>query len=155
MNKEPQRPPRLSTVFQKYDPPLFFVTFGTFNRIPVLADPAVHDRFIRFGKEAAGRGTAIGRYVIMPDHIHLFIRPAREQRLGRTIGFLKQSLSAALKQNGERAPHWQPGFFDHLIRSPQSASEKWEYVRQNPVRAGLVERPDEWPYCGEIVPIRY
>jgi hypothetical protein len=42
------------------------------------------------------------------------------------------------------------GIFDHLIRHSESYSEKWEYVRQNPVRAGLVNDPDKWPWQGEI-----
>jgi hypothetical protein len=42
-------------------------------------------------------------------------------------------------------------FFDHLIRHSESYAEKWEYVRQNPVRARLVKDPDEWPWQGEIV----
>ncbi len=155
MNKGSKRPPRLITIFQKYDPPLFFVTFGTFNRKPVLANALIHKQFVRFGKKSFEHGTAIGNYVIMPNHIHFFIRPARDQKLGLTIGFLKQSLSAALNRNRIAPPHWQPGFFDHLLRSAKSYSEKWDYVYQNPVRAGQVERPEDWPYCGEIVPIRY
>ena len=42
-------------------------------------------------------------------------------------------------------------FFDHLIRHGESYAQKWEYVRQNPVRAGLVHLADEWPWQGEIV----
>src|SRR4029077_13534604 len=48
---------------------------------------------------------------------------------------------------------WQPGFFDHVLRNDESYSQKWEYVRENPVRAGLVVRADEWPYQGELVVI--
>jgi len=48
---------------------------------------------------------------------------------------------------------WQPGFFDHVLRSDESYVQKWKYVRDNPVRANLVELWDQWPYQGEIVPI--
>lgn len=41
---------------------------------------------------------------------------------------------------------WQEGCFDRLLRSDESLSEKWEYLRQNPVRAGLVHKPGDWPY---------
>jgi hypothetical protein len=41
---------------------------------------------------------------------------------------------------------WQEGCFDRLLRSDESLSEKWEYLRQNPVRAGLVNDPEDWPY---------
>jgi hypothetical protein len=41
---------------------------------------------------------------------------------------------------------WQPGSFDRLLRSDESAEQKWQYIRQNPVRAGLVQEWSEWPY---------
>ncbi len=47
-------------------------------------------------------------------------------------------------------PLWQARFFDHLLRTPESHSEKWEYIRNNPVRAGLVKQPDDWPFQGFI-----
>jgi hypothetical protein len=51
----------------------------------------------------------------------------------------------------KRAWRWQHGFHDHRFRTPESESRKWEYVCLNPVRAGLVKRPEEWPYGGEIL----
>ncbi len=50
---------------------------------------------------------------------------------------------------------WQAGFFDHVLRSSESYGEKWEYVRMNPVRAGLAARPEDWPYAGEIEALRW
>jgi hypothetical protein len=41
---------------------------------------------------------------------------------------------------------WQEGCFDRLLRSDESLSDKWEYLRQNPVRAGLVANPEDWPF---------
>jgi len=45
---------------------------------------------------------------------------------------------------------WQDGFHDHKFRTPESESRKWEYVCLNPVRYGLVQRPEAWPFGGEI-----
>jgi len=50
----------------------------------------------------------------------------------------------------KRAWRWQDGFHDHKFRTPESESRKWEYVCLNPVRYGLVKRPEEWPFGGEI-----
>ena len=50
-------------------------------------------------------------------------------------------------------PLLQRGFFDHLIRNTESYAQKWDYVRENPVRAGLVSRREDWPFQGEIVEI--
>jgi len=59
------------------------------------------------------------------------------------------------------APHWRSEaalagrLFDHLLHSYESYSQKWEYVRMNPVRAKLCETPEAWPYQGEIVRIPF
>jgi putative transposase len=45
---------------------------------------------------------------------------------------------------------WQEEFFDHVLRSSESYSQKWDYVKENPVRAGLVKRSDDWRFQGEI-----
>jgi putative transposase len=50
-----------------------------------------------------------------------------------------------------KSPLWQPGFFDHALRNDESYIQKWEYVRENPVRGGLVSLADDWPYQGEFV----
>jgi len=50
----------------------------------------------------------------------------------------------------KRALRWQEGYHDHKFRTPETESRKWEYVCLNPVRYGLVKRPEEWPYGGEI-----
>ena|ERR1700730_3627460 len=144
----PDRPPRLDFVFQKYDPPLYFVTFNTYRRQQLLANHAVHARLIEFANEGAARGISIGRYVIMPDHVHLFVRGTRDYPLTQWMRLLKRKLSKGIALP---LPHWQKGFFDHLIRHSESYSQKWEYVWQNPVRAGLVASPEQWPWQGEIV----
>lgn len=94
---------------------------------------------------------AVGRYVLMPDHLHLFVTGPGEFVLGRWIGTLKRLLAANAPQASR--PFWQRGFFDHVLRSSESYSQKWDYVLQNPVRGGLVRTADEWPFAGEIVVI--
>jgi REP element-mobilizing transposase RayT len=56
-------------------------------------------------------------------------------------------------RSDKKSPFWQPGFFDHVLRNDESYTQKWKYVRENPVRAGLVSRADDWPYQGEFVVI--
>jgi len=63
---------------------------------------------------------------------------------------LKQALAKHIAL-AESAPIWQRGFFDHVLRNDESYGKKWNYVQNNPVRAGLVSNADEWPYSGEIV----
>jgi REP element-mobilizing transposase RayT len=82
---------------------------------------------------------AVGRYVIMPDHVHLFVRGDYNFRLDAWIGALKQVLAKADMLSRAKGQVRQEGFFDHLLRTNESYSQKWNYVRENPVRAGLVK----------------
>ena len=154
-NRYPQRPPRIAP-FRKFNPPLYFVTFCTFDRNPILANPAFHEYFVSHMTRKSSEGIVCGEYVVMPDHLHLFLRiDPHRYALGKTIGFIKQALSKPLKDAGHATPHWQPGFFDHILRSADSYSEKWEYVRNNPARAGLVADAGDWAFHGVISSIRY
>jgi len=92
----------------------------------------------------------------MPNHVHLFVAlPAEGITLSNWVQSLRSVLGKDLLRLGFQKRHWQEGFFDHLLRSGESYSEKWDYVRINPVRAGLCAELEQWPYQGEIVSIRY
>jgi putative transposase len=149
----PGKPARLPGIFQHYDPPLYFVTFCTWKRVAWLDSTELHRAFIAYAERNADRGLTVGRYVLMPDHLHFFVAVPRGYRLSDFVRLLKQQLSGALRAKGHAPPHWQPGFFDHLIRHRESYVEKWHYVQQNPVRAHLVESVEDWPYQGEITRI--
>jgi putative transposase len=147
------RPPRLPQIFQSYGAPLFFVTICTLHRRKIPSLEAAHNALLSYG----ARGTtefnvAFGRYVIMPDHLHLFVRGDQSFVLGNWVKGLKRAVSKAFPAE-PATRFWQPGFFDHLLRSDESYAQKWEYVRQNPVRAGLVKFAEAWPFQGEIVRI--
>ena len=145
------RPPRLDQIFQSYDPPLYFVTVCTLHRRRIENLKIAQHALEQYGAAALEKfNVAIGRYVLMPDHIHLFVRGGPDFVLSEWVKGLKRAISPALKTDGHKII-WQPGFFDHILRNDESYSEKWEYVRQNPARAGFVQSADEWPYQGEIV----
>ena len=151
-----RRPLRLERLFSKRHP-FYFVTFNTSRRARTLACPEVHNAFRAFGRKAHDNyDVAVGRYVLMPDHVHLFVAfPPTGITLSRWIQSLRSVLGKEMLRLGVQKPHWQEGFFDHLLRSSESYSEKWEYVRMNPVRAGLVKDPGDWSFQGEIVSIEY
>ena len=152
-------PPRLPIVFQRYSSPLYLVTFNTLLRRPLLACEAVHEAFREYARRGFAFHVATGRYVLMPDHAHLFIRIGHDMTLRRWESGLKRCLGNTLASSGHEPPtipgskrksFWQPGFFDHLLRDSESYAEKWDYVWRNPVRAGLVAKPGDWPFQGEI-----
>jgi REP element-mobilizing transposase RayT len=120
----------------------------------VLANHSVHAAFLEFGQRGQKNlGVAVGRYVILPDHLHFFVAIPTHVTLGSWVGTLKRVIGKAVQRNDSRDPIWQRGFFDHILRSAESYSQKWNYVRENPARARLVENADAWPYAGEIAVI--
>ncbi|OYU99749.1 MAG: hypothetical protein CFE26_25115 [Verrucomicrobiales bacterium VVV1] len=89
----------------------------------------------------------------MPDHVHFFAMPlpAEAKPLSVAVGKWKEwSAKKILKLHTEAGPLRQPEFFDHLLRSRESRAEKWSYVRENPVRAGLVARAEDWLFSGAV-----
>src|SRR5262245_27738567 len=138
---EVMRPRRLEEVYKRY--PIYYLTLVAHQRRHLFANSKLHEAFITFGEKATDYGVGVGRYVLMPDHIHLFaaFRDA-SQSLSSWVKSLKNSLSKCLRIEGVRPPHWQKDFFDHVLRGNESYSEKWEYVRKNPERAGLVKDAD-------------
>ena len=151
----PRRPPRLEPLFSCVRP-FYFVTSNTYKRGPVLARFEIHQSFRSFCERAQDYDVGVGRYVIMPDHIHLFVAlPPTEMMLQRWIQMLKTVLGKTMLRLGLQKPHWQEGFFDHVLRSSESYAEKWDYVRLNPVRAGLCARPDDWAFQGEIFRVEF
>ena len=119
---------RLETVFT--EAPVYFITACTEKRAHLLANEQTHEVFIRFCILARSRGVLVGRYVLMPDHLHLFVCiPPGAVGLSMWMKSLKNTLSKNWSEQGIAAPHWQKGFFDHLIRSGESHAEKWK-IRQ-------------------------
>jgi putative transposase len=150
----PQRLNRLDCIFPHT--PTYFVTTCTDKRRSLLANIVVHDTLRRFAETGADRGAWVGAYILMPDHLHLFVAfDDRKMLLERWMKSLKNTISKTLRRQGVPAARWQKTFFDHVLRSEESYEEKWHYVRENPVRAGLVQNWSEWPYAGEIFPLEY
>ena len=147
---------RLGRLDRMYTDELFyFLTFRTHNRQRLIANSTLHEAFRTFCTKATDRGIHVGRYVIMPDHIHLFVAFDNQNDISTWIKSLKNSLSKTLRTLNVEAPHWQKGFFDHLMRSEDSYGEKWDYVSQNPVRHKLVAEASLWQYQGEINPLLF
>jgi putative transposase len=148
----PRLPPRLARIIPSN--PVYFVTLCTYRRRKLLTTPAVYGGFVRFAERAyTEHNIAVGRYVIMPDHIHLFITGPDDFEFGRWMGLFKQVIGKHVERTQSHDPIWQRGFFDHILRSEESYAQKWNYVRDNPVRGGLVGNANDWPYAGEIITI--
>ncbi|MFT4902222.1 MAG: putative transposase [Lentimonas sp.] len=128
---------------------LLFVTVTAQRRAGVFATDTVHHALLDAWSQAGY--WLVGRYVIMPDHVHFFCAPGQypPSSLRHWVKYWKRlvSQSGALPQ-GEGI--WQRDCWDTQMRTGAHYTEKWAYVRENPVRAGLVARAEDWPYAGEV-----
>ena len=143
---------RLHQTWQRQ--PTYFIATCVAKRRALLATESVH---LALREEWHGlherHGWAVGRYVLMPDHVHFFMTPllGDAKPLATTVGKWKEwTAKRVLPLIGASSPLRQPEFFDHILRSDESRSEKWTFVWSNPVRAGLVARAEDWPFAGSI-----
>ena len=81
--------------------------------------------------------------LLMPDHLHGIITFSHSVGMQKSISDWKRYISNAGKIK------WQRDFFDHRLRQDESYVEKAHYIRLNPVRAGLIESAEDWPYVWE------
>jgi REP element-mobilizing transposase RayT len=81
---------------------------------------------------------------VMPDHLHAFVAPTQDRNA--KLGNFSAALKRWIRERLDASWNFQPGCFDRLLRSDESVHDKWLYVRENPVRAGLVKDWTDWPY---------
>ncbi len=85
-------------------------------------------------------------FLMMPDHIHALMSFAQNPGMKSAIGSWKRYTARHYHIS------WQRDFFDHRLRKDESLVEKANYIRSNPVRKGLISRPDDWPFIWETRP---
>lgn len=140
------RPPRIPNWLPWEKSTIYFITFCVTGRKRVLAN-AYAWKVCRTTLSRLDQWTILAA-IAMPDHLHLLISPVedRDASLTAFTKWFKRWFNDAYWSRRSTTWQWQEGCFDRLLRSDESVSEKWDYLRQNPVRAGLVKDPDDWPY---------
>jgi putative transposase len=132
-------------------PTIVFGTVCTKDRVPWLANDKVHSTLCDVWR--AADAWLLGRYVIMPDHIHFFAGwTGREIELDHWITYWKSQFSKKYRHPECR---WQVDHWDTRMRTVRQYEEKWEYVQNNPVRHGLVKRAEDWLYRAELHLLRW
>jgi len=87
-------------------------------------------------------------FVVMPNHVHLLIRIAGDMTIEKAMQFIKGGFSFRLKKElGYLGEVWQGGFSEVRVDDRQSLLRHRDYIAQNPVKAGLVDSPEKFPYC--------
>ena len=137
---------------------LHFLTFSCYHRLPLLADARRRDLFLRLLERTRRkyRFTVIG-YVVMPEHVHLLVSEPQQETLATALKALKQSVARRVlnlpRRPAEQAElfaavparhFWQARYYDFNVWSRNKKIEKLRYLHRNPVKRGLVERPEQW-----------
>ena len=129
---------------------LHFITFSCYQRMPLLDTLAAKQTFEQELERVRNwYGCYITGYVVMPEHVHLLISEPERSKLSVVLQMLKQITSKKL-----RAKHlprfWQVRYYDFPVWSEAKRIEKLRYIHRNPVKRGLVERPEFWKWSSFV-----
>ncbi len=118
-----------------------FLTFCCYRRRAYLSTVASMELFEDALERVRRRYLfVVAGYVIMPEHVHLLVNEPRRTLLSRAIQALK--LSVAMRRR-ER-PFWLAHYYDFNVPGHEKFLEKLRYIHRNPVRRGLVAKPEDW-----------
>jgi putative transposase len=129
---------------------VFYITMDAVGRRHLFVGGRFNREVVeQLRKLAREKRCPVKIYCLMPTHLHLLIMPGKVSVV-RWVALFKQKTQHVARQRG--IPKlWQRSFFDHRVRSNENEAEIAEYIRANPVRAGLVKHPDDWPWTGSVL----
>jgi len=94
-----------------------------------------------------GQRYLLAAWCIMPNHVHVIFSPLPPHTVSEILKSWKGSTARRVNQLlHQTGSFWEPESFDHLIRSPQHFDQFVQYIHQNPVKAGLCAKPEDWPF---------
>jgi putative transposase len=137
-----------------------FVTFSCYQRLPYLNNDHARIVFLEHLERCRERHRFhIYGYVVMPEHVHLLLSEPPEMKFSGIFRALKTETSKQLK---DPRPHfWLPNYYDFNVFTRPKFIEKLRYIHRNPVKRGLVEKPEDWPWSsyrhwltGELGPVQ-
>ena len=124
---------------------VFFVTVNLRRKVELLAAPE-YALMIDVLKGSRRRlGFLLCGYVLMPDHWHALIWTGHPLTISQVVHDVKKVAARRLHaRRGTEGPVWQHQFWDRFVRHEKEFDARLDYMHLNPVRKGLVARPEEW-----------
>jgi putative transposase len=124
---------------------LNFITLSCYKRQPLL-NSFREKRVFELALEQTRRqyGFWVTGYMVMPEHVHLLVSEPERATLATALQALKQSVARRLIGDGKH--FWQTRYYDFNVWSKKKLIEKLRYIHRNPVRRGLVEKPEDWAW---------
>ena len=126
----------------------FFVTAVTWQRRPLFRTEPLAKLFLdTLSRYREQRKFQLHEFVVMPDHFHLLLTPELDFSLEKALQLIKGGFSFRAKRElGSNLEIWQPSFTEHRIQDKHDYAHHVGYIRENPVRARLVETAEDYPY---------
>jgi putative transposase len=122
-----------------------FITFSCYRRLPLLDSSRVCESFERSLERLRKRHNFyVFGYVLMPEHVHLLLSEPPKMELSKLIGALKTAVARGLRSADGHL--WQKRYYDFNVLTQRKFVEKLRYMHRNPVKRGLVEQPEDWPW---------
>ena len=127
----------------------YFLTFCCHQQQHLFRERAAVDLVLsQIRRAARDEQFVIPAYCFMPDHLHLLIEAQADQSNGlKFIARAKQLSGFHYKQRHQR-PLWQRYGYEHVVRDDEKTRGVARYIFENPVRAGLVRSPEDYPFLG-------
>ena len=123
-----------------------FLTFSCYRRRPLLDRESAYACFENALEKVRRRySLVVAGYVLMPEHVHLLVGEPAVSSLSVALRVLKQQTSRKLKLKGQ-THLWQRRYYDFNVWNHDKTVEKLKYMHRNPVRRGLVTKPEDWPW---------
>jgi putative transposase len=129
-------------------PRTFFVTSKTILGRSVLQTERMANLFIDVLRSyAAAKKFRLHDFVVMPNHFHLLLTLNKDMTVEKAVQLVKGNFSfRAKKELGFEREIWQPGFSDERVWDRESFLRHRSYINNNPVKAGLCNDPESYPY---------
>ena len=129
----------------------FFFTVVTYNRVPLFDDQSnIQKLRAAFSQVNGCYPFVMDAIVILPDHLHcLWQLPVGDNDFSTRWRYIKTQFSktcmSSVNNRGEKKI-WQRRFWEHCIRDEEDWRRHMDYIFYNPVRHGLVNSVEQWPY---------
>ena len=136
---------------------VYFMTIRAFkHQSPFVRDDLNQAIVESLVGEQSRLNCTVFTYCLMPDHLHFLVSPSQDGSsvLVFTDRF-KGKTTYRSWQVGWQGKLWQPRYYDHIVRAEEDLLAIAEYILNNPVRKGLVERVEDWPWGGQVNPLPY
>ena len=142
--------PRYCPSFSYVGRHCYLLTFVTFMRMEAFRDAATVDVvWSQFLRAAGEKGFEVLVYCFMPDHVHLVVEGMVDHaRLKLFAKLAKQYSAYAYSCSHSREKLWQKGLHDRIVRDRVDLFQRIGYIVSNPVVAGLVATPEDYPFWG-------